>query len=1177
MRKKKFLQCVVVLIIAILSVFSVILSACDGKETSSEKTLKSIAVTTLPTKTTYIEDETLDLTGMVVTATFTTGQEVVTDYTVNLAGKKLQTTNKMFYVSYKYKDVTKTASVNITVTGEELPERTIVKYQDSQMLAGEFEVKYPYDVVTSSTADLVFYTYYDSTTMLVDGALELNYGDTQTAGTFTYYEITEVNDALYVCPKGGQISGTFVISGDNLTLYCTLIEVMSATTKFDNATKETATIVRDEGEIVGLYFGSMADKHFGWTKSDISAFKASLATEHDYNVYDVYMQRITENVFPEGMTSYWSNTGSIASIEIAESSAQRTNYYVGQRIDTTNLKILVTDGEGNSEVVESGFTCLPEIMTAETEKITVNYQGATTDYAVNVTVASAGTLVRIDVENAPKLLVLTSSITTLHEAVEARDYNMVVSGVYSDGEGGLYSRTVKDYKIEKVSEDDVPVTGYNQAYTISYGIRYLTITNVTICTLTPVDIVRYSQADYAFFTSYDCTSFQTNGAMELYKETEESGTFTYFEQVTSSKSIRLSGTYAISENTITFTTTDIQQTGTSKGSTGTQTAGIVRDGDGGIVGLSFGSQSGSNKVFGYGKSNVSDFKASLAELFSGEKDDVYMAAAEALDFSDDAVKANIYYSSLLTSSPYLTIEVSKLTIDATDAVTEYFVNGTFSPNGLKVTATIGDEDVLLNLRVCEISLPEMTVAGQKTITVSYMGVSETYEINVVEPKIVAIEADASEMRAYAVGEEASAEGLKVYAVYEDGSRVLLSEGYAVDTYTFVDSDAEAGEKELTVTYTVDGYDQPFTATFTVTVTSTSAVLQSIEIDTENVTKTFVYGTEFSYEGLVVTAKFDLYEKVLTSGYEVTGYVATQIGVQTITVSYTAGGETKTADYQITVTNPVISVNVENAPTAYACAYEISTEGGTAAAVGTKTLQQLLDGAGITIKAVYANGSEKDINEWTVADGATLLTPSVTSYTINFNVDGEAQSKTIDITVRIITPYELAKTSEADYVFYTYFTKDSNKLDGTLELFKGEIEDSGTYRYTAQMGANAGKYNIIEGTYKIEESTITFSFTGFVQVNGSSSMTTMKEGDEYTATVVKTESKITALNFGEFASDNKQETFWGYHIAAKNKTTVTASAAALAELDLYIGYMVCIENGEMKYGDTDITATYATNN
>ncbi len=65
--------------------------------------------------------------------------------------------------------------------------------------------------------------------------------------------------------------------------------------------------------------------------------------------------------------------------------------------------------------------------------------------------------------------------------------------------------------------------------------------------------------------------------------------------------------------------------------------------------------------------------------------------------------------------------------------------------------------------------------------------------------------------------------------------------------------------------------------------------------------TFKEGDEFSHEGMEVTATYeDNSENDVTSSASFSGYDMSKIGEQTVTVNYTEGEVTKTAEYQITV-------------------------------------------------------------------------------------------------------------------------------------------------------------------------------------------------------------------------------------------------------------------------------------
>lgn len=82
------------------------------------RVLQSIAITTPPTKTTYDKNETLNLAGMVVTATYTSkATEVVTGYTSSpAAGTVLSALGSQpVTISYSEGGVTKTASFTVSV------------------------------------------------------------------------------------------------------------------------------------------------------------------------------------------------------------------------------------------------------------------------------------------------------------------------------------------------------------------------------------------------------------------------------------------------------------------------------------------------------------------------------------------------------------------------------------------------------------------------------------------------------------------------------------------------------------------------------------------------------------------------------------------------------------------------------------------------------------------------------------------------------------------------------------------------------------------------------------------------------------------------------------------------------------------------------------------------------
>ena len=103
------------MMVACLAVAAVLISCGDDKE--KEKTLVSIVVTTQPTKTTYNVDEEFDMTGMVVTATYSDKSEKPVTITAAMLGYDFSTVGTKT-VTITYKGET-TEVTGITVTADE--------------------------------------------------------------------------------------------------------------------------------------------------------------------------------------------------------------------------------------------------------------------------------------------------------------------------------------------------------------------------------------------------------------------------------------------------------------------------------------------------------------------------------------------------------------------------------------------------------------------------------------------------------------------------------------------------------------------------------------------------------------------------------------------------------------------------------------------------------------------------------------------------------------------------------------------------------------------------------------------------------------------------------------------------------------------------------------------------
>ena len=74
----------------------------------------------------------------------------------------------------------------------------------------------------------------------------------------------------------------------------------------------------------------------------------------------------------------------LSGIAIA-SNPTKTNYYVGDTLDTTGLKLTATYNNGTTQTITGGFTCTPTALsTAGAQTVTVNYGGKTATFTVSV-------------------------------------------------------------------------------------------------------------------------------------------------------------------------------------------------------------------------------------------------------------------------------------------------------------------------------------------------------------------------------------------------------------------------------------------------------------------------------------------------------------------------------------------------------------------------------------------------------------------------------------------------------------------------------------------------------------------------------------------------------------------------------------------------------------------------
>ena len=458
--------------------------------------------------------------------------------------------------------------------------------------------------------------------------------------------------------------------------------------------------------------------------------------------------------------------------------------------------------------------------------------------------------------------------------------------------------------------------------------------------------------------------------------------------------------------------------------------------------------------------------------YSGNEDAFEFDPSDDLQTSD--VSVTISYGGK-TCTQAITVNASKtlssITINTENVTKTFYVDDEFEHDNLVVTAHFSDSSSDVVSSSATVSTPDMSTAGEKTITVSYTygGTTQTasYTITVLEggssqtgsftwdlsiasyntptsTALVTWSADCATLTSeqatgktaannYLGGDSNSRTSSRFYA--GNTMRFTPASGYEITsvvytatstTYatalsgsTWTNATAISNSAIVTITPT-DGTSE-FYAVLTGPTGSTSIVvnysytpaasLTSITLDTSNVQTTFSVGDTFNYTGLVVTAHYSDSSSSVVTPTSVSTPNTASTGSKTVTVTYTESETTKTATYTITVNaNPSISWT---APTINV--YTGSTLSGTDVNGWAVTYN---DGTGNTTVLTYdqvtvkLGGTTISIpHTWVAADDGKTLTA-----TYNSLATSESSAVQVTQTINTVIMQSEASSNISDLTF-----------------------------------------------------------------------------------------------------------------------------------------------------------------
>ena len=450
------------------------------------------------------------------------------------------------------------------------------------------------------------------------------------------------------------------------------------------------------------------------------------------------------------------------------------------------------------------------------------------------------------------------------------------------------------------------------------------------------------------------------------------------------------------------------------------------------------------------------------------------------ELTADTTKITLTYQDKTAEVPVTVqkVEIDELTVTKQPTQTEYFVGDTFEIAGLTLTATYNNNDT--NTIAIESSEDaetkgviwsangDFSTAGDKTITVSYQGKSQTFTVTVKEPEVMSITVSGwTDDKTFVVGQSFDPTGLTLTATYDDPKKEN-------DEITIASAEQA---KQLGVTWTPQ---EPLSASttqviltyqgqsVTVNVQVVPVAVSEIQVS-QNPTKTsYVVGQSFDPAGMKLTVtKNDNSEETITitdssdanqegvSWEPEDGF--TETGKQTVTISY----EGKTTEIKVDViARALVSISA-----AYDSSGKTYYEGDT------------FNPAGLTVTAHYNDNTTTPVTgDYTYSDGP--LAAGQQTVTITY----QGKTATVSVNVQKLEVTEIKVTTQPTKIKYFVGDKfDPAGMTVTATYNSGKTENiTNITAQNAQGVSWTPKEGLTESTTKI---TITYQGkTAEVSVN-----------------------------------------------------------------------------------------------
>lgn len=429
---------------------------------SVNRVLKSIAVTTAPTTTTYKHGDNFDKTGMAVTATYTDGSTAVVSGWVVTDGTSLVAGDTAVTVSYTEGGVTKTTTQSITINRELASIYVLTAPDKTEYFHGD-------EFSTDGMVIMAYYTDSNTPEEVIEGATIADI-------TIPGYIVTNGDSLTY-----GQNSVTISYTDDNgITKTTTQAITVNRHAESLTITKAPTTTTYDHGDTISTN-GMVVQ--VTWNDGTVEA-----VTDYTYNPKTAdynkqYIDVTYTDAYGYGVFARQDLTVKRVLKSIAITTPpDKTSYAPGDDFDSTGMVVTATYTDGGSEVVTGWVVLDGTDLTQDQTSVKITYSDP--DHGIICKAEQPIEVAKI----LTSIAVTTDPDQTIYWHSDTFDATgMVVTAYYQDGTSKVLSDTeyiMSDNATAALAVEDYTNDYETETITLSYtdnGVTQETTLDLIVC------------------------------------------------------------------------------------------------------------------------------------------------------------------------------------------------------------------------------------------------------------------------------------------------------------------------------------------------------------------------------------------------------------------------------------------------------------------------------------------------------------------------------------------------------------------------------------------------------------------------------------------------------------------------------------------------------------------------